>query len=395
MAASPGRIVAFVNIAHALDHYLLLIYPTAVIALAAQWQADYPTLIGLATGTYVAFGLFALPVGWIADRIGQRTLMAAFYLGCGAGCFGLASAASETALAVWLLVLGLFTAIYHPVGSALLVANARSLGRTLGINGVWGNLGAAAAPGMTGLLVATFGWQAGFIVPGVVCVMTGIAFLALVPPEVRGKASAGAKSRPAAETVARPVLLAVLFMAAVVAGGFTFNMTSITMPKVIDERLDMTLPLVLTGSLTTIVLVFGAAAQLTMGRLVDRLPLPRLFAALAVLQPVGLGLAALSTGLPMLLGLVLATAAIFGQVVVNDAMVARYVPERLRSRAYGLRYFFGFTTSGFAVPMIAFLHDADGFPLVLGVAALFGLVIFGSALAFLACAGPRQVQPAE
>src|SRR3954449_3941785 len=77
------RTVIFVNLAHALDHFVLLIYPTAVIAIAAERGLDYSALIGLATGAFVAFGLFSLPMGWLSGRFGRRNLLAAFFGGCG------------------------------------------------------------------------------------------------------------------------------------------------------------------------------------------------------------------------------------------------------------------------------------------------------------------------
>ena len=102
-----------------------------------------------------------------------------------------------------------------------------------------------------------------------------------------------------------------------------------------------------------------------------------------MLQPLGLALAATTTGVGLLLGLFLAMAAMYGQVVVNDAMVARYVPAQHRAKAFSVRYFLGFTTSGFAVPLIALLYAQGGFPTVLAVAAAFGAVISASSLAFL------------
>ena len=70
---SPDRLarrtIAFVNVAHALDHFVLLIYPTAIIAIAAEKGLPYATLIGLSTGSFVAFGLFSLPMGWLGDRL--------------------------------------------------------------------------------------------------------------------------------------------------------------------------------------------------------------------------------------------------------------------------------------------------------------------------------------
>ena len=375
------RTITFVNIAHALDHFVLLIYPTAVIAIAAEQQLSYASLIGLSTGAFLAFGLFSLPMGWLAERLGRRNLLGIFFGGCGVACLGLSTASSPTMFGIWLFVLGVFSAIYHPIGSTMLVTHARHLGRDLGVNGVWGNLGAALASGISALLAASFGWRAAFIVPGLVCLAAGAAFLRLVPGDGNGHGKSGSAS--ALIPVARPMTLFLLFAVAIVAGGMTFNMTTIALPKIIDERVGSTLPLVLTGSLATGVFIFGALTQLLMGRLVDRLALPRIFAGLSILQPLGLGLAALTTGIPMLAGLVVAMAAIYGQVVVNDAMVARYVPVQFRARAFSVRYFLGFTTSGLAVPFIALLYGVDGFRLVLSAAAMFGTVIFLCSISFL------------
>ncbi|MFD0934453.1 MFS transporter, partial [Methylobacterium trifolii] len=171
------RTLRFVNVAHALDHFVLLIYPTAVIAIAAQTGLGYGELIGLATGAFVAFGLCSLPMGWLADRFGRRTMLAVFFLGYGLSCLGVASAASPVAFAIWLCVLGVASAIYHPVGSTMLVTHARRLGRDLGVNGVWGNFGAATASGITALVAASLGWRAAFVLPGLVCLACGAAFL--------------------------------------------------------------------------------------------------------------------------------------------------------------------------------------------------------------------------
>jgi MFS family permease len=374
------RTLLFVNAAHALDHFVLLIYPTAVIAIATQSSLSYAELIGLATGAFVAFGLCSLPMGWLSDRFGRRNMLAVFFIGYGLSCLGVASADRPAAFAGWLLVLGVASAIYHPVGSTMLVSHARQLGRDLGVNAVWGNLGAAAAAGVTALIAASLGWRFAFVIPGLVCLVLGIAFVALVPGD--GNPSAHRSGKAELIPVSRPMALLAVFAVAVIAGGMTFNITTIALPKVIDERLGLDLPLALIGSLATLVFVFGAATQWLMGRLVDRFTLPALFVGLALFQPLGLALAATTTGVPLLLGLVLTMAAIYGQVVVNDARVARYVPAQHRAKAFSVRYFLGFTVSGFVVPMLAVLHAHGGFGLVLAGAAVFGLIVWCAALAF-------------
>jgi MFS family permease len=374
------RTVTFVNIAHAFDHFVLLIYPTAVLAIAVERGLDYSTLITLATGAFVAFGLCSLPMGWIAEVVGRRNMLAAFFLGYGASCIAMAACTSSWSLAACLLVLGVFSAIYHPIGSAMLVSHARQLGRDLGWNGVWGNLGAAFASAVTAVLAAKFGWRWAFVVPGAVCIAVGIAFLMLVPGDGNP-----AKREKVAGTIlesSRLVTLLAILAIAIIAGGMTFNITTIALPKVIDEGIGISLPLVLTGSLATAVFIGGALTQLAVGRLLDRYSLPTVFFGLALLQPLGLALAAATIGAPMLVGLLIITAAIYGQVVINDAMVARYIPEKYRAKAFSVRYFLGFTASGFAAPLIAWLHSQGGFPLVLNVAGLFGVAVAVCALAF-------------
>jgi MFS family permease len=152
---------------------------------------------------------------------------------------------------------------------------------------------------------------------------------------------------------------------------------------VIDEGIGADLPLSLVGSLATLVFLLGALTQLVTGRLLDRYTLPAIFAGISILQPLGLTLAATTSGVPLLLGLAIAMAAIYGQVVINDAMVARYVQPDYRATAFSVRYFLGFSVSGFAVPLIALLHGQGGFAVVLATASAFGATIFSCSLLFL------------
>ncbi len=167
--------IGFLNGAHALDHFVILIYPTVVIELAAISGRSYSELIALGTASFIAFGLFSLPAGWLADRWSRRNMMATFYIGCGLSLIGAAFAPSLYALAVALFALGIFAAIYHPVGTAMLIENATQRGRSLAFNGVCGNLGVSLAAGITATLTAAFSWRGAFLVPGLICIAAGVA----------------------------------------------------------------------------------------------------------------------------------------------------------------------------------------------------------------------------
>src|SRR5579863_1816138 len=109
--------IGFMNWAHALDHFVILIYPTVVIELEVVYGRSYSSLIWLATASFIAFGLFSLPAGWLGDRWSRRNLMFAFCIGCGLSLIAAALAPSLAVLAIALFSLGVFAAIYHPVGT--------------------------------------------------------------------------------------------------------------------------------------------------------------------------------------------------------------------------------------------------------------------------------------
>src|SRR5204862_6981367 len=121
--------IGFINFAHALDHYAMLILATAVIELAVVYDWTYAQLIALGTPSFIAFGVFSLPAGWLADRWSRRNMMALFYTGCGVSLIAAALAPSLVVLALALAALGMFAAIYHPVGTAMLIETATVRGR--------------------------------------------------------------------------------------------------------------------------------------------------------------------------------------------------------------------------------------------------------------------------
>jgi len=369
---SRRLVVGFLNWAHALDHFVMLIYPTVVIELAAVYGRSYATLIALSTASFVAFGLFSLPAGWLGDRWSRRNLMLAFYIGCGLSLVAAAFAPSLTVLAIALLCLGVFAAIYHPVGTAMIIEHAKERGRTLAFNGVCGNLGVALAAGITAALTAALSWRGAFLVPGLVCIATGIIYFWLGSPEQRHVA---------------------------LSAGLVFNTISVALPKIVDERIGSGISLVLVGGLTTAVFLCGAVAQITVGRLVERIQPHILFAAIAIMQFTGVVWSAYASGATLLVALAFTMAAIYGQITVNDLLIARYTADAWRGRVYAVRYFITFMISGVAVSMIAVLYGRGGFSLVLGATAVvaMGFLIAAIAIAIFAngVEKARLPQPAE
>jgi hypothetical protein len=108
---------------------------------------------------------------------------------------------------------------------------------------------------------------------------------------------------------------------------------------------------------------------------------------------------AYASGAMLLVALAFAMAAIYGQITVNDLLIARYTADAWRGRVYAVRYFITFMISGVAVSMIALLYGRGGFGLVLGATAVvaMGFVFAAIAIAVLAngVEKARLPQPAE
>jgi MFS family permease len=396
--ASRRLVVGFLNWAHALDHFVMLIYPTVVIELAVVYGRSYATLIALSTASFVAFGLFSLPAGWLGDHWSRRNLMVAFYIGCGLSLVAAAFAPSLTVLAIALFALGMFAAIYHPVGTAMVIEHAKERGRTLAFNGVCGNLGVALAAGITAALTAALSWRGAFLVPGLICIATGIVYLWRGPPEQRHAAARSRAPDVALSPITATAIFA-LFVVVALSAGLVFNTISVALPKIVDERVGNGISLMLVGGLTTAVFLCGAVAQITVGRLVERIPPHILFAAIAVMQFAGVVWAAYASGATLLVALAFTMAAIYGQITVNDLLIARYTADAWRGRIYAVRYFITFMISGVAVSMIAVLYARGGFGLVLGATAIvaMGFLVAVIVIAILAngVERARLPQPAE
>jgi MFS family permease len=392
-------LVPFLNLGHLLDHLVMLVFPTAVVALGREWGRPYSELLPLALGSFVAFGAFAIPAGWLADHWSRYRTMVIFYFGIGASLFVTGFAQSPWHIAAGLTLTGAFAAIYHPVGIAMLVASPEKMGRTLGWNGLWGNLGLAAAALVTGALVDLAGWRAAFFVPGLACVAAGIGFLLLVRDPGRVKKTAkGIGLHVDGRTMAR--IFAVLLVATA-CGGIIFNSTTVSMPKVFDERLQaLTQTNFGIGALVAAVYTVAAFAQVAMGALIDRFELKRLMMGVALAQIPLLALAANLQGWAMLGAAVLMMLAVFGQIPLNDAIVGRYCADEYRARVLAVRYVVSLGVAAVAVPMIALLHRTEGgfgnvfLTLAVLAAGMLAATLFFPGREALAASRLRAAQPA-
>ena len=382
-------------LAHAIDHLALLIFATAVSAIALDFGvARWEDLMPYATGAFVMFGVASLPAGRYGDLWGRRAMMLVFYFGMGVSLLLVSLTQTPLQMGIALTLMGAFSAIYHPVGIPMLLQNAPKAGAVIGVNGLAGNLGIAFAALLTGYLVKHVGWRAAFIVPGILSLVVGVFFAIKVPQEMTapGKKTGGKKLHVDRATAAR--VFAVLTCTTTL-GSLIFNFTTNGNGELLRERINAiasdpaTLGMMLAG-----VYAIASLAQVIVGQLIDRFPIKRIFLPIVAAQIVAFALAANADGWMFYAFAVAYMTFVFGAIPFTDAIIARFVDDSMRSRVAGLRLAVSFGISSVAVWALGPFVKASGFSTLLlvmaGIAALTTIAVL-----FMPAQDPEPINTAE
>ena len=395
MHAPTARPVAFLlNVAHAIDHMFLLIFATAVGAIAADFGfADWESLMPYGVGAFLLFGLGSLPAGRLGDLWGRRQMMLLFFFGMGASLLLVAVTRNAWQLAGALTLMGAFSSIYHPVGIPMLVRGAPRPGLAIGINGLAGNLGVALAAVTSGFLVQYVGWRAAFVVPAFLSIACGVVFARIAPHELAPPAH-GARTPAAHGGPPLGRIFAVMTIAAC-ASSLLFNLTTNGNGQLLRERLaGIVEDPALLGTLLACVYVVASFAQVAIGLLIDRYPMRRVYLAVVALQAPLFIAAADAKGWTLFALQIAFMIVIFGAIPFTDAMIVRYVDDRLRSRVSGMRLFVSFGVSSTAVWALGPVVKAAGFSTLLWSMAGIAAMTLCAVLMLPATAAPRVSAPA-
>jgi MFS family permease len=379
------------SIAHTYSHLFTLLYATVVLVLEKEWGLSYAELIALSLPMTVLFGAGALPAGWAADRWGATPLMMLFFFGVGGASVLTGLASSPLWIAVGLGLIGLFGSIYHPVGIPWLVKHAVNRGRALGINGIFGSAGIAAGSLVAGTLSAWLGWRWAFILPGAICIATGVVFaLAARRGQVREEAQDVKPSAPPSAGDVKRVFF--VMSATMLCTGLIYQITSVALPKLFDERLHEWVngSVFGIGGLVTLVYATSAVTTVLGGEAADRWSLRTVYATVQMLQvPVIAAMLVLYN--PALVGAAMLMAGLSSMGgPAENALLAKYTPQKWRGRAFGAKFVISLGVSALGVALVPIVHSLTGS--LDGV--LVVLVGFAVICAFSALMLPREGRPA-
>ena len=342
----------YINIGHFLDHFMMLIFAKAAFDAGRHFGLSYDEIIIYGTLGLFLFGAAAPLAGWLADKYSRSLIIIIYPFGVSLGAFLCFLSSSPIMLGFSIGVIGFFAAIFHPVGIAMLIRDSNKVGIRLGVNGVWGNMGVAAAPVLTGFIILNSNWQLSFLVPSLICLIFGIA-------QLRGFKEIDIKEEKTKQKTSNglvegwKIVLLSLTMTTL-AGGFIFGSLTFLIPRIFEVNLSgISVDIAITGLLAGIVYAIASLSQVGVGYLIDR------YSPKIILGFVGIGqffliyLSSLYIDYALFFVMLMAMFFVFGQVPITDAILVRYVDDRCRARILSIKFLINLCAGASVLPLVS------------------------------------------
>lgn len=344
----------FLNISHFLDHFMMLIFAKAAYDAGIYFGLSYEEIIFFGTLGFICFGGFAPLASYLADRYSRSTLMVIFHFGIGGGAIAAGFSDSMISMTCSLTIMGVFAAIYHPVGIAMLLSKNEKTGLRLGINGVFGNMGVAAAPLIVGAILIFGDWRMCFIIPGIFCLFYGAIFVLCLKDETDTLTQLRPKK---SNNFAQNWQWALGSIAlSTLSGGFIFGAMTFIVPRYFEISLSsISSSVAITGALASVVYGCASFAQIAIGKLIDSYSPKMILLYIAIGQIMFIFCASLYSDWALFFTMTAAMLFVFGQIPINDAIISRYVPDSRRGKILSMKFMLNLSVGASVLPICSFL----------------------------------------
>jgi len=381
---SKNAVMVYSALGHAYFHMFTAFYFVIILSLEIEWRQPYHELIKLWLPAALLVGAFAIVAGWLGDRWSARGMLVVYFLGMGLSSIAAGYAHDPLSMMMALSGIGLFAAIYHPVGIPLVIRNSTvNQGMALAINGIFGGLGAALAGVVTGYLVQLGGSFLAFVLPGTIVVATGIMMLLGAGGGLPDSQFTDRREMTSTDNIGwRAPFFILLFCLS--AAGLIYHTTQTVMPKVFSIRLGHGNGIDLKTVGLYIALVYTASGlyQLVGGMLADRYDLKLVYLGQFFLHSLLLVAAAYTAGLYLVVVLCMAVSLGSGALPAENMLLARHTPSNHHGLAFGLKFVLFFGSGPLAVVLVSRVNQQTGqFVWVFLLLAMIAAAIFLAALA--------------
>jgi MFS family permease len=349
----------YINISHFLDHFMMLIFAKAAYDAGKYFGLTYDEIIAYGAVGFLFFGAFAPLAAHLSDKISRSFLMIIYHFGIGLSSILAAISTSLWLFAVSLSLIGIFAAIYHPVGITMLLSKNKNNGIRMGINGVFGNMGVAAAPLITGLILFYGNWRLCFLLPGFFCIIYGLQFLKALTIEPSSEVNERVMSdRPFAKHWHRALSSIAL---STLSAGFIFGAMTFLVPRYFETYLsNISTSVAVTGLLAGLVYAIASFAQIAVGKMIDKFSPKLILLIISVGQILFIYFSSIFESWSLFFITLFAMAFVFGQVPINDIILSRYVPDEKRAKILSIKYVLNLSAGASVLPICSLMMQ-NGF----------------------------------
>jgi MFS family permease len=260
----------------------------------------------------------------------------------------------------------------------MLLAKNKNNGLRIGINGVFGNMGVAAAPLITGSILFYGNWRLCFLLPGIFCILYGLKFLyALKFGQDNETATKDNLDQPFARNWIRALSSIGL---STLSAGFIFGTMTFIIPRYFETSLsNISTSVVITGLLAGVVYAIASFSQIFVGKMTDRFSPKLILLVISVGQILFIYFSSVFENWSLFFMSLFAMAFVFGQVPINDIILSRYVPDRKRAKILSIKYVLNLSAGASVLPICSLMMQ-NGFEM----RQIFALMSFFAVFIFLA-----------
>jgi len=384
MDSRESRILIATCYGHFMSHFNMLVFPAVVLPLAGRLKMDMAYILDLSFWMYCLFGITALPWGMIADRWGSKSLFLIYYLG--AGCSGLAAAVwidHPSKFSIALAMIGLFSGIYHPIGLGMISKEIKRVSLGMAYNGMFGNLGLATAPLLTGVVNWLWGPSAAYLCLGVLNLL-GVGLIVVLPRMEVHRSESKSTGEGNGLLVAFLILLVAMMLGGVVYRGATvilpayFELKNQAIFQWLNSVAGSGLSenLVATTSVSFIYIV-GMLGQYTGGRTAERFDLRICYLIFHAITIPAAFLMALAVDLPLIFLALIYFFFLLGMQPIENTLVAKFTPKKFHHSAFGSKFVLTFGVGALSVKMIKAIETAYSIEAVFYALGLTSIILVG------------------
>ena len=377
----------YINISHFLDHFMMLIFAKAAYDAGKYFGLTYDEIIAYGAVGFLFFGAFAPLAAHLSDKISRSFLMIIYHFGIGLSSILAAISTSLWLFAFSLSLIGIFAAIYHPVGITMLLSKNKNNGIRMGINGVFGNMGVAAAPLITGLILFYGNWRLCFLLPGFFCIIYGLQFLKALTIEPSSEVNERVMSdRPFAKHWHRALSSIAL---STLSAGFIFGAMTFLVPRYFETYLsNISTSVAVTGLLAGLVYAIASFAQIAVGKMIDKFSPKLILLIISAGQILFIYFSSIFENWSLFFITLFAMAFVFGQVPINDIILSRYIPDEKRAKILSIKYVLNLSAGASVLPICSLMMQ-NGFEM----RQIFSMMSFMAVLILLAALLlPKQLE---